>query len=146
METPAITNGFVVDDACAAAPFSTTDADLPDLRTALGLVHPDADRRSASADELPDRLRRVPGGDLLDLLVAVAGVHSPDLRCPSMKQTLRSHADPLAICAAVAAAWRILREWPTAFQRLASERIATRPGNGNVTEARSDPWIQPVPG
>lgn len=126
-------NGIGLCDICGEPLANATSAtvpseDLPDLRTALGLVHPDADRRSASADELPDRLRHIPGGNLLDLLVAVAGVHSPDLRCPSMKRALRSNADPLAICAAVAAAWRILREWPTAFQRLASERIATRPG------------------
>jgi hypothetical protein len=114
------------------------EQNLGDLRSALGIVHPDPERRRASFAVLPPALREADPGDALDLLVAVAGVHSPAIRCRADTRIIRRGADPLAVCAAMAEAWRIAIRWPQGFEDLAAHRIATRAGrfgdgNGGAT-------------
>lgn len=135
--------GIGLCDACGEplhrAPASLVpEVDLRDLRRALGLVHPDARRRAESLALLPPALHGMGAGDVLDLLVAVAGVQSPELRCRSDRRILRPNADPIAVCAAMAEAWRIACRWPEGFDELAAKRIAGRPGrfgdgNGGAT-------------
>ena len=101
---------------------------LDRLRLALGLVHPDRDRRRGSAARLPLRLRQLKPGVLLDLLVAIAGVHSPGIRSRNEPRTLRRGVRPAVVLDAVSAAWDVMSGWPDAFETMAAERIAARTG------------------
>lgn len=98
------------------------------LEAALDLVHPDADRRRRSIGRLPAMLNGLDPGDLLDLLVAVAGVHDPEIRCASDHLVFRMGTEPAALAGAIADAWRTLTTWPEGFMTLAADRIAIRNG------------------
>lgn len=98
------------------------------LEAALDLMHPDAARRRRSLQLLPAALNGIAPGDLLDLLVAVAGVQDPDIRCPSDRFIFRKAAEPAVLTGAIAHAWRTMTSWPAGFEKLAADRIATRAG------------------
>ncbi len=100
----------------------------PALEAAVDLLHPDPARPQRSKAPLPADLSHAANGDLLDLLVAVAGVHDPDIRCQSDRLSIRTKADPVALTTAMAHAWRTLTTWPEGFQTLAADRISTRVG------------------
>ncbi len=113
-----------------------TDRDV--LRVAIGLFHHDPAKRAVSAASLPEWLRAVDPGDVLDLVVALAGVCDPSIRCRTAKRALRIGATPERVSAAVAVSWRLLEDWPASFERLAAERCGRRPtrfgdGNGGAT-------------
>jgi hypothetical protein len=129
------------------------EGDRTALGAALGLFDTDPACRADSVSLLPVALRDVEPGDLLDLLVAVAGVHEPGIRCPSDRLVFRVTAEPGVLSAAVADAWRTLTKWPEGFHDLASDRIATRAGrfgDGNrgatmrLLEAADDVMASPV--
>lgn len=98
------------------------------LRLLIGLVHPERARRDESRERLPAALSSMSAGDLLDLACALAGVHDPSIRQSSNRRLLADGATPAAVNEAMAAAWTLLEGWPTAFEELAGERIATRAG------------------
>ncbi|MEG8027666.1 hypothetical protein [Sphingomonas aerolata] len=113
-----------------------TDRDA--LRAAIGLFHHDPAKRAVSAASLPDWLRAVDPGDVLDLIVALAGVCDPSIRCRTAKRALQIGAAAERVSAAVAVSWRLLEDWPVSFERLAAERCGRRPtrfgdGNGGAT-------------
>jgi hypothetical protein len=104
------------------------------LRNAIGLFDRDAKRRRRSLALLPPVLRRLPPGDLLDLLVALAGVHDPSIRCQRDQRVFRSGIDESQLTTAMAEAWRVACAWPEGFTALAAKRIAARGrcgGDGN---------------
>lgn len=125
----------------------------PALGAAIGIMHPDTSRRRRSIGMLPAALKDASPGDLLDLLVAVAGVHEPDVRCHADRLAIRTTTDPAVLTAAIAEAWRTLTKWPDGFQALAADRISTRVGRAgdgnrgatmrllNVTMEKSPPPV-----
>lgn len=123
----------------SAAPH-VPDALRPQLRLLIGLVHPERARRDESRERLPEPLSSMSAGDLLDLACALAGVHDPSIRQSSNRRLLADCAAPAVVNEAMAAAWLLLEGWPTAFEDMAGERIATRAGrhgdgNRGATEA-----------
>ncbi len=133
------TLGVEVCDLCGeplanAATTFVPEADRDALEVAVGLFHHDQAKRNKSLATLPEWLRGVDPGDVLDLVVALAGVCDPSIRCRTAKRALRIGAAPERVSAAVAAAWRLLADWPAGFERLAAERSgrrASRFGDGN---------------
>jgi hypothetical protein len=110
------------------------------LRLMIGLVHPDPRRRAESAGRLPECLRHLSPGDLLDLGCALAGVHDPSIRQRSNRRLFADDASAKSVTEAMAAAWAMLERWPNAFAELAGARLATRTGrhgdgNKGATEA-----------
>jgi len=121
-----------------AATSLVPEADRDALRAAVGLFHHDHAKRAVSAAKLPHWLREVDPGDVLDLVVALAGVCDPSIRCRAARRALRIGVTPERVSAAVAASWRMLGNWPAGFEWLAAERCSRRPtrsgdGNGGAT-------------
>lgn len=112
----------------------------PQLAAAVGLVHPDPNRRTASLDRLPSGLKEMDPGELLDLLCAVAGVIDPSIRFHTARHLIKVTADHVAVVAAVSRAWPVLESWPAAFEDLVTSRLAARVGrfgdgnNGATTD------------
>lgn len=101
--------------------------DRPALRFLCGFVHHDPVRNVESARALPEALAGMPGGGILEIACAVAGLHDPELRKWSVR-SIRWNDDPLRVAAAMAVAGGMLLEWPRSGERLAAERLATRRG------------------
>lgn len=94
---------------------------------AVGLVHPDPERRSASLKRLPLAIQSLGAGPALELLVLLLPLF--DRAMPGTRAGKRRtwDAPPSRITAAVAKAWPLLEGWPSAVLDLLAENIAAAP-------------------
>ncbi|URW75061.1 hypothetical protein M9980_10890 [Sphingomonas donggukensis] len=128
-----LTNGVGLCDSCGE-PLTRAQAEVVPhaLRTnlghAVGLVHPDPERRSQSLGLLPPEISKLPLGNLFDLMCALAGVFDPEVRFKSSRRAIDPNAPHPLVAAAMAGAWSVLSTWPEGFERLAGDRLATRVG------------------
>lgn len=128
-----VTNGIGLCDSCGEPLARAQTETVPhalrvELRNAVGLVHPDPERRSQSLKLLPREIARLGPSGLLDLICAVAGVVDPDVRYRGSKRAIDSNAGHDRVAAAIAGAWSVLSTWPEGFERLVGDRLATRVG------------------
>ncbi len=127
------TNGIALCDRCAE-PLNRAAADavpteLRDrLAAAIGIAHPDPERRAQSLSLLPAELAGIGAAGLLDLLCAVAGVVDPSIRWNRSCRLIHPSAPAPATAAAVAQAWDVMKAWPSGFERLAGDRLGRREG------------------
>ena len=94
---------------------------------AVGLAHPDQERRSASLKRLPDALQSLGSGPTLELLILLLPLF--DRAMPGTRAGKRRtwDAPPSRITAAVAKAWPVLEAWPGAALDLLAANIAVAP-------------------
>ncbi len=104
------------------------EADRISLSQVAALFSLDDAKPATALDLLPPAVARLGVADVLYLLTRVAPV--VDRRLPTNIIGLLA-APPADLCAAVAAAWRILVGWPDAMAALAAERVRGRTGRHN---------------
>lgn len=94
---------------------------------AVGLAHPDPERRSASLKRLPDAIQSLGSGPALELLVLLLPLF--DRIMPGTRAGKRRawKASPSRITAAIAKAWPLLEAWPGAALDLLATNIAAAP-------------------
>jgi hypothetical protein len=121
-------NGVDRCDHCIADLSSATAADVPQdqrgaLSDAIGLVHPDADRRTRSLAKLPKPLGGLNAASAYELLFCTAAMLAP--RMDRVRHNCSRSRPDAIITKAVAEAWTLLREWPHGPQAYFVERIIT---------------------
>jgi hypothetical protein len=126
-------NGIENCDFCGsslleAAPIPLPEEICADLYMAAGLIHPDLARRAEAAAQLPEQIRSIGSGPAFDLLVALAGIANPTIRSTRPRRAIRTTAEALPICRAMAPAWAMLKGWPESFERFIADRLAQRRG------------------
>lgn len=150
------TSGIRFCDHCAtdlstARTTSVDPAALIDARAAIGLIHPDPAKRAESRAALPHGLRDADPGLVLDLALRLMPVVDPSFtRGPGSRWW---DNPPDRIAQALAAAWRLLPDFPASLRELMEERLRAatkqRPdGNGGASlrfvKLRKDPAVGPV--
>lgn len=104
------------------------------LDLAIGLVHPDHLKRSASLGQLPDRVAVLGPSGAYELLMRLLPVACPDLP----RRHLLHTAAPAKLAEAMAGAWPLLATWPAGFIAHADKLIMAAPrrhidGNSGAT-------------
>jgi hypothetical protein len=121
---------------------------LPTVSLAVGLTHPNPDKRAKSLAALPSEIAAIGAAEAFELLLRLTPVVDPDLHWSGGDRIWSN--DPLRIAHAMDKAWGVITDWPQAFYSLARERMigATRrhsDGNKGATirflKSRNSPHI-----
>jgi hypothetical protein len=93
---------------------------------AVGIIHPDPERRAAIMRSLPRDIQGLGNGGAFSLLVRLVSLvdHSIPLTPPGAKRAWRPAA-PERMTTALAGAWTLLAGWPDAVLSLMNDRIQT---------------------
>lgn len=121
-------NGVDRCDHCIADLSSAAAPEVPQdqrdaLSDAIGLVHPDADRKTRSLAKLPKPLGGLNAASAYELLFCTAAMLAP--RMDRVRHNCSRSRPDAIITKAVAEAWTLLREWPHGPQAYFVERILT---------------------
>lgn len=111
------------------------------LGFAVGLVHPDPERRAATMAALPPALAAEDPETILELLHKLVAVADPGIPTDPLAMY---KVPPLQLCRAISRAWGVIEGWPAAMTELASERITTRLGrHGDGNGGRTLRFLNP---
>lgn len=102
----------------------TSDEDAAPLRAYADLVSGPGAARSAATAGLPDELRALAPGDLMELVLALVPIVEPRLRNARSAHCWLDGAGVFA--AAIAQAWRLLPDWPSCLTDRACDTVDPR--------------------
>lgn len=108
---------------------------IPDVAMAVGLTHPNPDRRAVSLAHLPEEIASLGAATAYELLLRIVPVVDKDCRWAAGDRLWSN--DPHHVAKGMASAWRTLTAWPSAFREVIGRDLATsvtRHSDGNRGE------------